>query len=210
MLMTAKVISSIFHPAYYPLVCLAVLFYSTFLEYMGLPNMIGILCLTAMFTLFIPTLLTYIYRTVFRISPQKMLHRHERFIPYVLHLVCYLILLHIMQIIRVHGLVLDVIIVSILIQICCTLINCFWKVSMHAAGAGGAIGFLIAHGAILSVSPVSSVIPVIIATLICGIVGTSRLILRRHTLAQVNVGTLLGILCGISGPILTYFRIILG
>ena len=35
--------------------------------------------------------------------------------------------------------------------------------------------------------------------LLCGLVMTSRTILRRHTLWQVLAGTLLGVLCGYSG-----------
>ena len=204
MLLTAKLISSIFHPVYYPLVSLTLLFFCTFLEYAGIPHIIFTLCVTALFTIFLPTLLTYVYRMLFSISPQRFLLRHERFIPYTLHLVCYFVLLHILHMVNAHGLVLDVIIVSILIQACCTLINCFWKISMHAAGAGAVLGFLTAHGALFrSFSPI---LPIIISIIICGLVGTSRLILRRHTLSQVNVGTLMGILCGIAGTLLSSFR----
>lgn len=203
MLLTAKVISSIFHPIYYPLICLGVLFFCSFLEFMGLPTMIFILSVTALFTIFIPKLLVYCYRKLFSIHPQKFLQRHERFVPYSLHLGCYFVLVHILHSINAHSLVMDVIIVSILIQISCTLLNCFWKVSMHAAGAGGAVGFLFIHGALLNFSPL---MPILIAILICGLVGTARLILRRHTLAQVNVGTLIGVSCGILGTVLSSFR----
>ncbi len=203
MLLTAKVISSIFHPTYYPLIALGVLFFCTFLEFMGVPTMIFILCITALFTIFIPRLLVYLYSWAFKIHPQKFLQRHERFVPYTLHLLCYFILLHLLHVINAHSLVIDVITVSILIQISCTLLNCFWKVSMHAAGAGGVVGFLFIHGALLNFSPL---MPIIIAILICGMVGTSRLILRRHTLAQVNVGTLIGVACGIFGTVLSSFR----
>lgn len=203
MLLTAKFVSSIFHPVYYPLVSLIILFFSTFLEYTQLPSMIFILINTALFTILLPSLLTHAYRSIFNIAPHMFHRRHERFFPYLFHLVSYLVLLHLLHRFNVHGLVLDVVIVSVLIQICCTLINCFWKVSAHTAGAGGIIGFLVAHGAILGVSPIW---PIVISIFICGLVGTSRLILRRHTLAQVNVGSLVGILCGISGTLLSSFR----
>ena len=32
--------------------------------------------------------------------------------------------------------------------------------------------------------------------LLCGLVGTARLILRQHKLIDIGLGTLLGILCG--------------
>lgn len=203
MLLTAKLISSVFHPVYYPVISLVILFFTTFLEYMSIPGKIIILCLTALFTILLPTLLTFLYRWVFSISPQKFLQRHERFVPYLIHLLCYNILLHFLQHLQVHGLVLDVVIVSILIQIACTLVNCFWKVSMHAAGAGGIIGFVVTHGVLLNYTPV---LPVIISILVCGLVCSSRLVLRRHTLAQVNVGALMGLICGVAGTILSSFR----
>lgn len=203
MILLAKLISSLFHPTYYPLLCLAVLFYATFLSYMEPAGIIAILCLTALFTIFIPSLLVYLYRTVFSIPAHQLLQRTGRFVPYTIHLVCYYILLHWFQELNVHGLILDVLIVSILIQVCCTLINCFWKVSIHATGAGAILGFLLIHSSRLEYSPL---LPIIISILLCGIVGSSRLILRRHTLAQVNAGTLLGIVCGIAGTILSSFR----
>ncbi len=203
LLTSAKLISSIFHPAYYTLVCLALLFFTTFLEYVGIEQIIFTLSVTALFTLFVPNLLVHLYHLTFGITPDRFLHRHERFIPYVIHLLGYLVLLHILHTFNAHSLIIDVVIVSILIQICCTIVNCFWKVSMHAAGAGAIIGFLVAHGALFGVNPL---IPIIVAILICGLVGTSRLILRRHTLAQVNAGALMGILCGIAGTLLSAFR----
>lgn len=203
LLLSAKLISNVFHPVYYPVVALGILFFTSFLKYMELPGIIFVMCLTAVFTIFLPTLLTYLYTQLFSIHPQRFLQRHERFIPYTIHLLCYVVLVRILHGLHANGLILDVIIIATLIQICCTILNCFWKVSMHAAGAGGIIGFLLAHGALLGFSPV---MPMIMAIFISGLVGTSRLILRRHTLAQVNVGSILGVLCGIIGTVLSSFR----
>lgn len=203
MVLAAKLVSNLFHPTYYPMLCLCILFYFTFLQSMGMAGIASILGLTALFTIVIPSLLVFIYRKVFRIPLHDLHHRNERFVPYSIYLICYFILLHRLQTLNVHGLILDVVIVSILIQICCTLINCAWKVSIHAAGAGAIVGFLLIHCVLYEYYPL---LPVIIAILLCGIVGTSRLILRRHTLAQVNAGTLLGILCGIAGTMLSSFR----
>lgn len=207
LLLSAKLISNIFHPTYYPLVGLAILFFSAYRRLswdpFGLASIAYVLSVTALFTIFLPRLLIRLYRMAFSIAPHRLLLRHERFTPYVLHLLCYLFLLHLLHTWNAQGSTLAVVIVSILIQICCTLINCFWKISMHAAGAGAAIGFTVSHGTMFGVNPL---VPVIITIVMCGLVCTSRLILRRHTLAQVNVGALVGILCGIAGTLLSSFR----
>lgn len=202
-LLIAKLISIIFHPIYYPLLCLAIIFKSTFLEYLGIDYAITVLCLTALFTIIIPLFLTHAYRYFCHIEHYQLLKRHERFVPYMVHLTSYLVLLHIMQQVHVHSLVIDIIIVSILIQVLCTIINFFWKISMHAAGAGALVGFTLIHGNLFGMSVLMTIN---IAILLCGLVGTSRLILRRHTLAQVNVGALMGLICGVVATLLSAFR----
>lgn len=71
------------------------------------------------------------------------------------------------------------------------LINKWWKISAHMAAAGGvvALAFRIASNHI-NVVPMDSVIYTTI--ILAGILGTSRLILERHTLGQVLAGTATG------------------
>ena len=89
--------------------------------------------------------------------------------------------------------------ISLLIQCTCIIINIWWKVSMHSAGAGGVIGALIAYSAIFGFNPIWWLS---LAIFVAGCVMTSRMVLRQHTLGQVLGGTLIGIVCGIVGTIL--------
>ena len=85
---------------------------------------------------------------------------------------------------------------ALFIQGVCLLLNLRWKVSMHAAGAGGIIGALVAYSVVFAFNPV----PWLCGTvLLDGMVMTSRMILRQHTLWQVWMGTLVGIVCGYLG-----------
>ena len=86
-----------------------------------------------------------------------------------------------------------------LIQGACALINTKWKISMHCAGAGGAIGALIAYSFLFSFNPIWWLCLFIF---ISGLVGSSRMLLRQHDLWQVVAGTLLGIVGGFAGIIL--------
>ena len=85
-----------------------------------------------------------------------------------------------------------------MIQLVCAVINIWWKISTHAAGAGGIIGALVAYSVIFMFNPVNWLCVLI---LLAGAVGSSRMWLRQHTLSQVVVGTLVGVVCGFVGII---------
>lgn len=74
------------------------------------------------------------------------------------------------------------------------IVNRWWKISAHMAGVGGLLGLVSA----IAVGP-WTITPMIwwvaVAVLVCGLTGTARLILHRHTLAQVAAGFVNGLLC---------------
>lgn len=77
--------------------------------------------------------------------------------------------------------------------------NNYFKVSMHAIGVGGAAAYLILLG-VVSGEPIS--FPIAIATLIAGIVCTSRLLVSDHHPYEVYWGIILGAL---SQSVACYF-----
>lgn len=81
-------------------------------------------------------------------------------------------------------LALDVAMLATLIA--CTVITQWWKISLHAAVAGGAAATLVViYGPLLLVT-----VPVV------ALVAWSRVVVRDHTVAQVVVGTLAGPIVG--------------
>lgn len=80
---------------------------------------------------------------------------------------------------------------SILVQIALMIVSLRWKISAHSAAIGGLAGGFIALSFRLNENPV-----LMLSTLflISGIVGTARLILLKHTQAQVYAGFILGFL----------------
>ena len=74
----------------------------------------------------------------------------------------------------------------------CAMTNVWWKVSTHSAAIGGVAGGLLSFSLIFNFNPVWWLCLVI---LLGGMVGTSRMILRQHTLPQVVVGFFVGLLC---------------
>ena len=78
------------------------------------------------------------------------------------------------------------------IQILCAVINVWWKISTHTAAIGGVTGSLIAFSLLLSFDPMWWLC---LTLVVSGMVGSSRMILRQHSLEQVTSGFFLGLVC---------------
>jgi len=78
---------------------------------------------------------------------------------------------------------------SVLVQIALIPISMRWKISAHAAAIGGLVGGVLGLSFRLQENPVH-LLSLLILT--AGLVGTSRLILEKHTQSQVYAGFLTG------------------
>ena len=72
-----------------------------------------------------------------------------------------------------------------------TVVTYFWKISVHGAGIGGAIGFIIALSVVYPIPHFALALACL--TIITGLIAYARLSLNAHTPLQVYVGVLLGI-----------------
>ncbi len=72
------------------------------------------------------------------------------------------------------------------------LANIYCKVSMHAVGAGGAIGIFVV---LLYTSPYIVHLPLMLSVLAAGITCTARLLVSDHNAAEITWGFFLGFLC---------------
>ena len=88
--------------------------------------------------------------------------------------------------------------VAMAIQVVCALINVWWKISTHTAAIGGVAGSLFVFGEVFGFNPIWWLIVVMI---LAGILGSSRMILRQHSLAQVVAGFWVGLICAFFGLI---------
>lgn len=198
-LLIAKVLSAIFRPSYYPTVGTVILLSFTYLNIFPWAFKLWILALVYIFTFALPTLGVFIYRRLHGWSRFELRKRHKRAVPYIINICCYLCLMHILAVTHMPHFLMAIVGISLLIQCVCIIINIWWKVSMHSAGAGGVIGAIIAYAALFGFNPIWWLS---LAIFVAGCVMTSRMVLRQHTLGQVLGGTLIGIICGIVGTIL--------
>lgn len=199
MIIIARLFSSLFRPMFYPTVGLFILLTMTYLSILPIGFKVSVLGIVYLFTVCMPMLGIFIYRKVMGWSLQELRQRRKRFVPYIINMGCYLCCMHMMTLLHLPRFMVAVLLVSLLIQCSCTLVNTRHKVSMHSAGSGGVIGALVAYAALFGFNPVWWLCG---AILISGCVMTSRMILRQHTLWQVLGGTAIGIVCGIVGVLL--------
>ena len=195
-IVAARLLSALFRPMYYSLVGFVILFTVTYMQILPWRYKLWVLCSTYIFTIGLPVLGIFLYRRLSGLTASQLRQRKARFWPYIISFVCYAVYLRIMFVMHLPRFMCGIVVGALFIQGVCLLLNLRWKVSMHAAGAGGIIGALVAYSVIFAFNPVLWLCG---AVLLDGMVMTSRMILRQHTLWQVWTGTLVGIVCGYLG-----------
>ena len=103
---------------------------------------------------------------------------------------CYFVCYYVMHKINIPHFMSNILIAALVIQILCAMINIWWKISTHTAAIGGVVGALLAFSFIFMFNPISWLC---LTLVLAGLVGTSRIILRQHTLAQVTAGFGVGV-----------------
>ena len=194
----AKGFSSIFRPMYYPTVGAIILLTFTYMSMFPWLFRLVVLFIVYFFTVLLPVLMTFLYRKLLGWRLQELRERHKRFVPYTIHFLSYLCCMYLLDSMHMPRFITAILFVSLLVQTCCIIINMFWKVSMHSAGSGAVIGALVAYSGIFGFNHIWWLCG---AILLSGCVMTSRMVLLQHSLAQVLVGTTVGVICGFFGII---------
>ena len=197
-ILTARIVSMLFTPFYLPLVGLMALFMFSYLGLMPWGYKLQVLTLVYLFTILLPTVLIHLYRRYQGWSLIELGHRERRIVPYVISILCYFFCIYLMDMLHIPHFMQTILSAALAIQIVCALINVWWKISTHTAAIGGVAGSLFVFGELFGFNPVWWLCLVLI---LAGILGTSRIILRQHSLLQVVAGFLVGVVCSVLGPV---------
>ena len=189
-ILAARVLSMVFTPFYLSLVGLIALFTFSYLSLMPWANKLTVLTLVYLFTILIPTLLIHFYRNYHGWTLIELGKKERRVVPYLLSIVSYFVCYYVMHRFNIPHFMSNILMAALIIQILCALINVWWKISTHTAAIGGVMGALQAFAVIFGFNPIGWLCLVLI---LAGMVGTSRMILRQHSLRQVCYGFLLGL-----------------
>ena len=190
---TARVMSMVFTPFYLPLVGLIALFTFSYMAMMPWRYKLLVLALVYVFTILLPTVLIHVYRRYQGWTLIELGAKERRMVPYILSILCYFSCYYLMNVLHFPHFMSRILMAALLIQVICALINVWWKISTHTAAIGGVAGALMAFAIIFDFNPVWWLCVVF---LIAGLLGTSRIILRQHSLLQVCAGFVVGAVSG--------------
>ena len=193
-ILAARIVSMVFTPFYLPFVGMMALFVFSYLGLMPWAYKLQLLMLVYLFTILLPTILIHLYRRYHGWTLIELGHRERRMVPYVISILCYFFCIYVMDMLHIPHFMQTILIAALLIQIICALINVWWKISTHTAAIGGVAGALFVFGELFGFNPIWWLCLVLI---LAGILGTSRMILRQHTLLQVVAGFIVGIVCAV-------------
>ena len=197
----AKMLSTIFMPLYAPIWVIVSLFVFTYLSLLPWGYKIFILCIVYIFTIGIPVMGISVVRMFKKWTHLELSHREHRHMPYVVTLLSYGACLVLMTKINTAMFFRGVVMAALISQIICVTINSWWKISTHMVGMGGLVGALNAFSILFMYNPV---VPISLLILLSGALGTSRMLLRQHSLAQVLAGFAVGYGCAMVFILLSW------
>ena len=177
--------SGAFHPILAPFYGFLILLDVSILQIMPQVYRNLLLLIVLIFTTIIPIIFIFILKKLKVISSVALRERKERLIPYIIIIACYIFCTVLLLKFRLPGWSLGMLIGSCFSLVTLLIVNLKWKISAHATGLGGILAcimYLYFFQACVSIDFLSLVI------LITGAVGSARVFLGRHTIAQVIAG----------------------
>lgn len=197
----STILSTLFHPLLMVTYGITFALMGTFLALYPLRMKLLIWGSAFLSTAVLPGLFIYLLTRTGAASDLELTKRKERALPYLIVIssvaLCLYFLYRMMMpfwlIVILMG-----ICVALLIALC---INFFWKISAHMIGIGGLLGGLMGVARIHLINPYLLFIAVL---LIAGLLGTSRIFLKRHTPLQVYAGFSLGFMCTFVASMVSY------
>lgn len=196
---TALLLSNIFYPTFYPVVGFIILFNLTYLNALPLLYKLWVCVAVYIFTVALPYLVLMVVRRVNGWTRADMYHQHRRGIVYSINILCYTSCMYVCDSLYLPPFAGSILVVCLMAQCACALVNIWYKVSIHSAGTGLLIGSLLAYSFLFYFNPTWWLC---LAILISGAVMSSRMYLYHRELGQVLCGTVIGVFCGFIGVLM--------
>ena len=188
----AKVISVIFHPLFMPLYGMIIIFTApTLFWYIPFKVKKILLFVVATNNVLIPVSLMPFFRYRNIISSWAIETRKERRIPLLAVSFFYSITSFILFRLQIPLFIKSFIFATAVLAITVSVVNFWWKISLHSVGAGALAGLVIVLSMNMMVPLTWFLIPVL---LISGLILSSRLRLNTHNPPEVYLGFITGII----------------
>lgn len=190
----SKIVSILCSPFLMPVMGLLILFTFSYLRILQWEVKLYIFIIFLLFTIMLPLTLIRMYCRYKGWKMKELKDKGKRLVPFIICISSYVVGYYCLTMNHMPYNIRCIIVAAIVIQILCAIINRWWHISVHSAAIGGLLGAIIAFSWRESFNPLWWMCIVI---LLGGLVGTSRMVLKRHTLEQVVAGFLLGTICTI-------------
>lgn len=143
-------------------------------------------------TFIIPVLSIIGLRSTMAISSVKLKNRAERILPFSFITIFYILTTYLFYSkIEINDLILGIFVGASIVVAFLTIITVFFKISVHAAGAGCMVGFLLS---LMLIFPEHNLMcALIVVIFVSGMILSSRLYLDAHTPVEVYSGFSLGL-----------------
>lgn len=189
----ALIISIILHPLFMTVYSVCLLFLFTDFGILFGKQFLNFFTPVLLLSCVIPATGMYFLRRIGLISDFALTDRSERFLPMLISFFSYIALVYFFWISGLHIFFLwfiALLVAPILLLIITSIINIYWKISAHMTAIGGLTGGFLS--VCYNIKGLNLYILFMILFILAGCLGSARLVLKRHTPAQVYAGFLFG------------------
>lgn len=170
-----------------------ILFGSTMMQPLQKDSLFQVLIIIFIVTFIIPAISIGTLRLSNFITDLKLENRKQRVTPFLFVTCFYGITAYMFYTkLNINNLIFLIFATTTLLLLILTLITLFWKISIHGAGIGGTMGFILALSFAYHIPHFAIVFAVMM--IIAGMIAYARLSLNSHTPFQVYSGVFLGII----------------
>lgn len=187
----AQILSDFFSPIVVPTYGTALALWITPLSILPERIRFGVMAMIALITAVIPTATIVTMIRLGRVSDMSISNRRERFIPFMVTIACYVAAAVYLGVVHAPAWLSLFFVGAAISSLIAMVITFWWKISAHATSVGGLAG-IVSWLAFNHLSIGNAAAWVSGSIVLVGLIATSRLILRRHTLGQVCAGAALG------------------
>lgn len=188
----ARFMSIVLHPLIIPTLGIIILFrLNTYINFAVAEQAKRfILIMVFVNTAVAPALATVLLKRSGLIKNVLLDERGERLFPLLMSALFYILTYYLLKQITLPSLIYYFVIGATLLVLICLIITFRWKISIHMMSMGGMTGFLIAASMLLRTD---ITVLIMLAILLSGFLGASRIRLNAHTPSQVYAGYALGL-----------------
>ena len=196
----ATLVSYVFHPVFMPVVMMILLYKLAPVNFVNVPvgnilergSFMNLLFVVGNCTIFFPLITVLLMKTLGFVKSIEMHDVKDRMMPLLANMIFYFWAYHVINNIGGTPFILKALLLGTFWGVIAIfVVSIFVKISMHAVAAGGMVGIL---AVLLVVNPINMLPALYTGLLLAGGIGTARLLLRAHAVAEVWLGYFVGAL----------------